>query len=236
MNGKDIQPLCEEGHPPDLYYYLARIKAFADDNPRDCALINACEEGHLDEVSLLLANGANVNFEDFFGVTALIYACQEGHLDIVSLLLDNGANVNSKDSKGLTALIYACKEGHLGIVSLLLENGANVNSEDFFRVSALIYACKGGYIEIVSLLLANGANVYDRDEFGNYAFHLVSIGKSAETIEEIEQLFLYYIRNPILMLLEGCENDTGHIGHYLFDGWVLRAICQYLTLPENNTP
>jgi ankyrin repeat protein len=51
------------------------------------ALLNACEEGHLDRVELLLSGGVDVNAQDKWGRTAIIGASANGHKDIVKALL-----------------------------------------------------------------------------------------------------------------------------------------------------
>ncbi|KAE9385780.1 ankyrin, partial [Gymnopus androsaceus JB14] len=54
-------------------------------------LMIAAEIGHLDVVSVLIEEGANVNAQSEDGSTALRQASQEGHLEIVKLLLNHGA-------------------------------------------------------------------------------------------------------------------------------------------------
>ena len=66
----------------------------------ETALIKACQNGYLDIVELLLANGANANL---YGrnYTPLIYACLEGqNLVIVKVLLENNARVLSEIREG----------------------------------------------------------------------------------------------------------------------------------------
>ena len=68
------------------------------------ALLIAAENCHIDEVSLLLNNKANVNDKNPNGSTALMLAAEKGHSEIVSILLANGANVNDKDSDGCSVM------------------------------------------------------------------------------------------------------------------------------------
>jgi ankyrin repeat protein len=68
------------------------------------SLLIAAENGHIDVVSLLLNNKANVNDKNPNGSTALTLAAENGHSEIVSILLANGANVNDKDSNGCSAM------------------------------------------------------------------------------------------------------------------------------------
>ena len=91
-------------------------------------LIEASRRGDLREVKGLLAEGANVNAKDEFGMTALIRATGEGHREVVQILLDKEADVNAKDHYGFTALKNASHRGHREVVQALLDKGADVNA------------------------------------------------------------------------------------------------------------
>jgi sRNA-binding regulator protein Hfq len=68
-----------------------------------------------------LAEGANVNTEDDFGVTSLMQASQKGSVTLVQILLDRGADVTAKDRNGNTAMMLASRKGHHKVVNLLEE-------------------------------------------------------------------------------------------------------------------
>ena len=93
------------------------------------ALMIACENGHSEEVQLLLDGGAEVDLQCDDGNTALVIACKNGHCEEVQLLLDRGAKVDLQCDDGNTALLIACKNGHCEIVELLLGKGAAVNMQ-----------------------------------------------------------------------------------------------------------
>jgi len=57
----------------------------------DKKLLNACEIGDLEKVKQLLENGADVNAENKYGLTALMYASYNGHKEVVELLKSYGA-------------------------------------------------------------------------------------------------------------------------------------------------
>jgi len=88
-------------------------------------LQNAAKEGNLEGVIAALKEGAEINFQDYYGRTALIYAAEKGYLDIVQFLVDKGANVNLQDYTSGTALIVATANSHEKVVTFLLEHGAN---------------------------------------------------------------------------------------------------------------
>ena len=53
----------------------------------------------LKAVKIIVAQGANINWQDETGRSALHYAAKEGHIEVVNFLLTNGADVNVVDSK-----------------------------------------------------------------------------------------------------------------------------------------
>lgn len=88
-------------------------------------LQTAAKAGDLKGVVAAIEEGADINFQDYYGRTALIYAAEKGYLDIVKFLVDKGAKVNVQDFTSGTALIVATANGHDKVVMFLLEHGAN---------------------------------------------------------------------------------------------------------------
>ncbi|XP_071095704.1 uncharacterized protein [Haliotis cracherodii] len=150
----------------------------------------ACKNGHIDIVRLLIEKGADVSAaaadDDDDCYTALHLACKNGHVDIVRLLIEKGADVSAAaaavaadDDDGYTALHLACKNGHIDIVRLLIEKGADVSAAaaaiaaaDDDGYTALHLACKNAHIDIVRLLIEKGADVSAASCFGSTALHL----------------------------------------------------------------
>ena len=58
----------------------------------------AAENGHMEIVKLLIANGADVQANDN---DALRDAAENGHYEIVKLLIANGANIQAEDNQAL---------------------------------------------------------------------------------------------------------------------------------------
>jgi hypothetical protein len=128
----------------------------------DRTLIEAVEDGELDDIRELMDAGANVNAAVPGDGSPLIVAAREGHTDIVRLLLERGADVNLSVPGDGAPLSMAAREGHLDIVQLLLDRGADVDQMTPGDENALIQASSEGHLAMVKLLVARGANVNAR--------------------------------------------------------------------------
>jgi ankyrin repeat protein len=130
----------------------------ARDKQGGMALLAAAAWGRVQNVKLLLDNGAPVEATDDEGNTPLLISASGSAvstIDTVRLLLENGANVEAKNSHGDTALILAASEegmDSIDIVKLLLRKGANVRTENADGSTALSLARKNGHDEIAQLL------------------------------------------------------------------------------------
>lgn len=124
-----------------------------EDDDGDFPLYVASWRGNKEIVELLLANGADVNYEaDAYFYTALMVASGAGHADIVRLLLKHGANVNAEDDWQLTSLMRVAERGHLEVARVLLEHGANPSLRDDRRKTALELAEESGHYEVANLI------------------------------------------------------------------------------------
>ena len=103
------------------------------------ALITAAKEGKADIVADLLANGADVNFQDpDKGYCAIMEAANYGWTTLVLDLLQHGANPNLKDKTGNTSLMMATFHGHTEVVTTLLEHEADANLQNVNGNTALV--------------------------------------------------------------------------------------------------
>ena len=128
----------------------------------DRALVEAADEGDLEEIQWLLDAGANVNAVVYGDGSPLIAAAREGRVAVVRFLLERGADVNMPVPGDGNPLIMAAREGHLQIVQLLLDRGANVNQLVPSDENALMQASSSGHLDVVRLLVTRGADVNAR--------------------------------------------------------------------------
>ena len=125
----------------------------------DRALVEAADEGDIDDVRALLDRGGNVNAAVDGDGSPLIAAARAGHLELVTLLLDRGADVNLAVSGDGAPLLMAAREGHVDIVRLLLDRGADIHLAVADDENALIQASGSGRLAVVRLLVERGADV-----------------------------------------------------------------------------
>ena len=98
--------------------------------------------GQTPTVSLLLANGAEVNAEGDECETALHLAATSGHHDVVKVLLTNGAHVDALDENSCTPLMFAAMQNHPHAVNELLHSGADITLKNINDDTAVSLAVK----------------------------------------------------------------------------------------------
>jgi ankyrin repeat protein len=109
--------------------------------------------GKKELTELLIKNGANVNFQDAFGVAPLHGAARTNQLEVIKILLENKADVNLPTTTGKeTPLHYAARYNNADVVKLLLDKGANKNALDASGVSPLEAAKKENADNVIPLL------------------------------------------------------------------------------------
>jgi len=85
----------------------------------------AAYHGRVEEVAVLLADGANVD-EDVNGDTPLLIAGEQGHDEVVLRMITAKASVNLYNKAGNSPLVVACEKGHAECVAKLLDANASV--------------------------------------------------------------------------------------------------------------
>ena len=93
-------------------------------NTGDTPLVVAVGFNSAVAVSVLLANGAEVNAKGKDGRTPLHVAAGDNRAEIAKLLIDKGANIEAKDKDGRTPLHRAAYRNAAEVAKLLIDNGA----------------------------------------------------------------------------------------------------------------
>ena len=125
---------------------------------RGTALFEACINGRLDIVRLLLELGAATDDAD---QNPLIESCALNSMDVIRLLVSHGVDVNAMDYYGHTCLSVACEKGYDDIVELLLDHGADMNLvRDMYHYNPFVLAIMHGRVSTVKLLFDRGADVH----------------------------------------------------------------------------
>ena len=141
----------------------------ATDEDGNTALHLASFKGHVDVVSYLLDQGANIDGEGMDDETALVYACNMGHLEVVELLLSRGADPTICNDGGWTPLMMASYRGYVDVVRYLVRNKAvraTIDTQDRYGWTALWIASLWDRMEVVKVLVEVGVNPMVADEDG----------------------------------------------------------------------
>lgn len=112
-----LHPDLSPGTDSDYYYSQAIL------------LPAAAANGNLEILEMLLAEGADVNYDPSRGLeqTALQVASEQGNLAAVELLLAAGAKVNATGSTA-PPLLLAIRGGHVAVFEHLLAAGADIHA------------------------------------------------------------------------------------------------------------
>jgi serine/threonine-protein phosphatase 6 regulatory ankyrin repeat subunit B len=126
----------------------------------------AAKEGHLNSISALITQGANLSKENFDNKTPLELAVEGGKSEVVQ------AFIHHKASFGNSALHTACFKCSKEIVSILLASGSKIDAQDLEGKQPIHYATDGGHLEIIKLLTEQGASLTAQDKQGITPAHI----------------------------------------------------------------
>ena len=144
------------------------IPAFAQDTDGTTALHWAVRADDVPLVAKLVADGADVNAANRYGITPLGLAAESGSVRVVELLLAGGADPNLAEPEGETPLMTAARTGNPAVIRALVGRGANVHArEGWLGQTALMLAVAEDHPEAANALIAAGADVNARSALTN---------------------------------------------------------------------
>ena len=135
---------------------LNEISVNATDNLNLTPLMDACSNsGHLDNIKMLIQNGADIQASSSIGSTVLHFASALSNQEVVEFLLkSNEISVNATDNFNQTPLMYACYDGgRLDNIKMLIQNGADIQASCSNGSTVLHFASRNSNQEVVEFLL-----------------------------------------------------------------------------------
>lgn len=121
-------------------------------------LMHAIVFDSLEQVKLLLEEGADKDVRDCWHRTPWLLSVQMGELAKAKLLLAATANHNDVGNCGKTPLMYAIESDKPEVLEWLIVEGFDIEATDDFGNTALIIAAEHGATDCVRILLEAGAN------------------------------------------------------------------------------
>jgi ankyrin repeat protein len=131
----------------------AGVPAAAREPVRSATALHAAAAlGHVQVLEQLLGSRAEVDAQDWRGLTPLINAVHGGHGKAIERLLKAGARVDVRPAQAPTALVTAVHAGRIAVVRQLLEAGASPTQADAFGATPLEVARSTRREAIIQLL------------------------------------------------------------------------------------
>ncbi|GFS07820.1 ankyrin repeat domain-containing protein, partial [Elysia marginata] len=135
-------------------------------------VIVACQNGNLEQLTLLVEAGAPVSNKDKFQRCALHHCVENPATECAEYLLRAIPSLLScADEEGLTPLHMAVIAGNVPLVKLLLKRGANLKVVDNEKHTVVHWATVCGHADVLDLLIENGADVSAPDKHQAFPIH-----------------------------------------------------------------
>jgi ankyrin repeat protein/beta-lactamase regulating signal transducer with metallopeptidase domain len=131
------------------------------------ALLEAVKKDDIEQVKLLIAEGADVNGRAQNWESVLNHAVKTRNKDLVALLIDKGADIDARGYWGNAPLHLAAYHDTKDMTELLIEKGADVNiRQGGSNITPLHFSCFWHVTSIAELLIAKGADVNAKTRTG----------------------------------------------------------------------
>lgn len=147
------------------------------------SVADAAMHSDLDQLTKLIASGANVNTPQPDGSTALHWAAHHGDAAATKALLAAGANPSALTDTGITPLSLACEEGNAAVVKMLLDAGADASQVLANGETPLMMAARTGNVPVMKELVGHGAKVDQREKLrGTTALMWAAANSNTEAV------------------------------------------------------
>jgi len=151
-------------------------------------LVDAVNNGRIEEVKDFLDRGASVDTTDADGDSLLLLAVGEGDLEMVKLLLEWGADPLHIGGDGFIVWHWVAYGCSLEIARLLLPLNPHIDMKDYEGMTPLAHALADDCMEIAEFLLTHGADPNSCDDDGWSLLH----DMASDGNEEKVRLLLKY--------------------------------------------
>ncbi|KAM5316505.1 mitochondrial disaggregase isoform 3-T3 [Glossophaga mutica] len=156
---------------------------------KDAALLEAARTNNVQEVSRLLADGADVNARHKLGWTALMVAAISRNCSVVQVLLAAGADPNLGDN--FSSVYKTAKDQGIHSLEVLVTREDDFNNRlnnraSFKGCTALHYAVLADDYQTAKELIDGGANPLLRNEMGHTALDYAREGEVRKLLRTSE--------------------------------------------------
>ena len=162
--------------------------------------VDAGRRGDVQDLSLMLVRGEDINAMDSTHSTAFHHAAANGHFDAMELLLEKGADIELRDHNMETPLLHAARRGDIKVVQFLLDHRANIDIRDRNFRTALFHAIMASNIDLVNLIIERRTALNLRDKYWKWTplHYAASVGST-----EIVGMLLGRRASPYLLSEHG---------------------------------
>lgn len=183
---KDILSSIKENNIELVNEQLAKVEDL-NFGKRLSPLGQAIKNQNLELITLLLDNGADINYFGKQLNSHLMQAILLKNDDIIDLILKQSPDleVASRSVPFRTPIMQSAADGNLALTKRLFEAGAKLDSKDIYQDEPLAFAAAYGTGEVVEFMISKGAKINHQNQAGN-----TPLNHSITTNNESTQLVL----------------------------------------------
>ena len=149
----------------------------------------AAYQGMANMVTILLANGADIEAKDNMGGTPLHAALHsENCAEIAQILLSKGADPGSADAKGMTPLHCLASAGNVDMIHRLATTRAmRRTSYNHLGDLPIHTAVRKGHVPAIEALVTEGTDLETKTSFGDTLLHVAVLTNQSQVVEYLLQ-------------------------------------------------